>query len=139
MNTQLLQFALKLDALATAAVGVLAVAGANLLDETLGIATPIMVGVGLFLVAFAAAVWSVSRRATPGVAVRWVIGVNLVWAVDSLAVAALVDLPALGRVLVAAQALAVFGFAALQVAGLRRAQASDTAGFTMASAPNLQS
>ena len=112
---------LRLDSVATAAVGVLAVAGAVALDDLLGLPAAVLIPVGLFLLAYAAGVWAVaarprvSRGAATAVAV-----LNVAWVVASVVTAALGDLTALGVGVVLAQAVAVAGFAALQLVAVRR-------------------
>ena len=119
----LLRGALKLDAVVTGANAVAYVGGAALLSDWLGVPAVFLVAVGVFLAAFAGAVWRLATRpAMPVPAVWAVIGLNVAWAVDSLALVALDGFsPTLaGQLLIAVQAVGVLGFAALQLAGLRR-------------------
>ena len=123
----LLRLALKLDAVASGALGLLAAAAAPVLDGLLGIPAALLLPLGLFLVAYAAAVWLTGAR-TPvsRAAVRGIIGLNALWTVGSLAIVAggWPALTPLGVVFVVAQAGAVALFAALQLAGLRRLRAA---------------
>jgi hypothetical protein len=123
MRDNLLRTVLKLDAAASGAMGVLLAAGAGLLSGPLGSSVPVLVGVGLFLIAFAAAVWVVATRPTISRPAVWtLIVLNLVWVVESI-VFATGDAPTgLGTVLVVAQAAAVVLFADLEFVGLRRAR-----------------
>jgi hypothetical protein len=120
---RLLRQSLRLDAAASGALGVLLAAGGALLDELLGIPTAVLVAVGGFLVAYAAALWLVgSRPEVSRPAARLVAAGNLLWVAASVvAVAAGWWSPtALGTGLVIAQAAAVALFAELQLTGLRR-------------------
>jgi hypothetical protein len=121
-TTGFLKTVLRLDALATGAIGALFVAGSQILDEPLGTPVALTRALGVFLLAWAAFVWFVSTRPTAGLT-KLVIGVNLFWAVDSVVYAFAEDrLTALGVGFTLAQAAAVVGFAALQYAGIRQAR-----------------
>lgn len=82
-----------------------------------------LLGVGVFLVAYGAGVLFLGTRPVVN---RMFVGVvvlgNLLWVVDSVftAEAGWFPITTLGVVVVLAQAAAVAGFAALQVLGLRR-------------------
>jgi hypothetical protein len=120
---KLLRGALKLDAVVTGANAVAYAGGAALLSGWLGVPAAFLVAVGVFLAAYAGGVWHLATRAAMPVPAVWaVIGLNAVWAVDSLALLALDGFsPTLaGQLLIAVQAVGVLGFAALQLAGLRR-------------------
>lgn len=122
---QLLRQSLTLDAAASGALGVLLAAGGDLLDDLLGIPVAVLMGVGGFLIAYAAALWFIgSRHKLSRPAVRVVAAGNLLWVAASVvAVAAGWWSPtALGTALVLAQAAAVALFAELQLIGLRRAR-----------------
>jgi hypothetical protein len=115
---------LRLDAAASGALGLAAAAGAGVLDALLGLPAPMLTGVGVFLVVYAAGllVLAGSRRIPRG-AVRVVVLGNSAWVLMSLglAVGAWERLTVLGVVVVLAQAAAVAVFADLQWAtGLRR-------------------
>jgi len=125
-TTSLLHFALRLDAVVTAAVGVAYLAAPGPLEDLLGVPSSALLAVGAFMVAYGAVVWLVARAQTPNrLAVRIVIGGNVVWVLDSLAVAALDwgSPSTAGTVWIVLQALTVAAFAALQTSGLRRARA----------------
>ena len=121
----LLRLALRLDAAASGALGLLALLAGPAVDELLGTRRALLWPVGLFLVAYATLLWimavpaSVSRPS-----VRIVIAGNLLWVVASVAVVATgwLALTGLGVALVLAQAAAVALFANLQFLGLRRAR-----------------
>jgi len=119
----LLRFALTLDGVATAANGVLYVAGAPLLDGWLGLPAGMLMAVGAALIVYAALVQRLATRpAMPRAAVAAVIAANLLWTVDSLIALALdwFTPTTAGQILIAAQAVLVAGLAALQYVGLRR-------------------
>jgi hypothetical protein len=120
-----LRLAVRLDAAASGAMGVLLAAGGALLDDPLGIPAAVLVPVGGFLVLYGAALWLLGMRprlSRP--AVQVVVAGNLVWVAASIvaAVAGWWSPTTLGTVLVIAQAAAVALFAELQVTGLRRAR-----------------
>ena len=120
----LLRLALKLDAGVTALNGVAYLAGFALLDDALGVPPALLIGVGAFLLAFAAFVARLGMSETPNrAAVICVIAANVLWAIDSvLLLAADGFTPTLaGQVVIGVQAAGVAGLAALQYAGLRRA------------------
>ena len=122
-DSDLLRLALKLDAVASGAVGVLSLAAGPVLAGLLGTPLALLVPVGLFLVAYAAAIWIVgSRRRVSKPAARAVIVINLLWVIDSVMVVAAgwFSLTALGTAFVLAQAAAVALFAAAQLYALRR-------------------
>ena len=120
----LLVDALRLDAFATGATGVLLAAGAPWLDGVLGTPAAFLAPLGALFVAYAAALWLLARSgAESATAVAAVIGGNVVWVALSV-VAVIVDwltLTALGTAFVLLQAAAVAVIAELQLVGLRRA------------------
>lgn len=127
-----LRLALKLDAVATGAVGALVLLAAgtvvgNQRPFVLLLGTPLtlLVPVGLFLIAFAAFVWIVGSRRRVGGPGPWAaVVINVAYAVGCVVVVAAgwFPLSALGVAFVLAQAVAVALFAALQFAGLRRSR-----------------
>jgi hypothetical protein len=120
---ELLRLALRLDAGVTGLNGAGYLAGASLLDGVLGLDATLLRWVGAFLLAYAAVVWVVGNRPAISVAAAGaVVAANLVWAVDSIALAALDwgSPSTLGTVWVLLQAGVVGGFAALQWVALRR-------------------
>jgi hypothetical protein len=124
-RSRLLRFALKLDAAASGLSAALLLAGVPLLEGPLGAPRAFLWPVGLFLGAYASAVWIVATR--PRVsrpAARTVVAINLLWVIESVALVAAGWLPltALGTVSVLAQAAAVALAADLQIVGLRRAR-----------------
>ncbi|MFF7246494.1 hypothetical protein ACFZBU_21600 [Embleya sp. NPDC008237] len=126
-DTGLLRIALRLDAIATGAVGLLALAGCAAFDGALGLPTAFLAGLGAFLVLYALGVWRVAARSAPHrTAVRVVIGLNLLWFADSVltALTGWLDPTGLGTTLIVLQAIAVLGFADVQIFALRKANKS---------------
>ena len=119
-NNRFLVAVLRLDAIATGAVGVLLIAAAPFIADRLGPPTALSRTSGALLVAWAIVVALVAQRPSAQ-GVRAVIGVNLAWAVASVAYALVDDrLTAPGVTLTLLQAAAVLAFAALQTVGLRK-------------------
>ena len=119
----LLRLALKLDAVASGGLGVLAALTAPLLGDLLGFPSWLLIPLGLALVPYAAAVWLTGTRARVNRgAASAIVGLNAHWTVDSvaLALAGWLPLTALGVAFVLAQAAAVAAFAVLQAMGQQR-------------------
>lgn len=126
----LLRYALVGDAVASAGTGLLMAAGARVLTGLLGLPENLLRSAGLFLLGYAAVVACVGLRATIRRAAVWaIIGLNAVWAIDSLILLAgpWVAATTLGTVFVLFQAIVVLGFAETQYFGLRRTGAMATA------------
>jgi len=120
---RLLRLALRLDAVASGALGLLALAAAPLLDALLGVPSALLYPVGAGLLDWAAGLeLAAARPAVSRAVVRSVIALNALWVAASAAAALTGWLPltALGTAFVAAQAVAVAGLADLQLVGLRR-------------------
>jgi hypothetical protein len=84
-----MRLVLKLDAVATGAVGLLSMAASPILDDLLGIPLALLVPVGLFLVAYAVAIWIVAtRRRVSRPAVWAAVAINLMYTVDCVVVVA---------------------------------------------------
>jgi hypothetical protein len=115
----MLKFALKLDGVASFALGLLTL----LIRPEVGIPTGWQIGLGSFCVVYGAGVLFLGTRAVPDrrIVLLVIIG-NAVWALDSVLTATQVWFPLTGTgvALVLAQGLAVAGFAVLQFIGLRR-------------------
>ena len=130
-RSRLLRLALKLDAVASGALGALLLAAGPVLEGLLGTPRPVLVPVGLFLVTYAAAVWFVGSRPSISRSAAWtVVGLNLLWVVGSIAIVAAgwSALTTLGIAFLLAQAAVVAIFADLQFLGLRRARPAPAAG-----------
>lgn len=117
----LLRAALKIDGFATLPSGVLVAALAGVLADPLGIPTGVLIGAGLFFIAWGAGVLylgtrpAINRKAAVAVGV-----VNVVCAADGALVAELADLTTLGTVGLLALSVAVAGIGALQLFASRR-------------------
>ncbi|HYF60258.1 MAG TPA: hypothetical protein VEA81_15010 [Burkholderiaceae bacterium] len=124
----LLHRALSIDAAASGATGLALVAGASPLAGPLGLPVPLLLGAGAMMLVWGVCLgWLRRQPRAPRGALRLVVGLNLLWAADSLLllVAGPVDPTAAGTAFVVAQAAAAAGFALAQHLGLRRARASD--------------
>jgi hypothetical protein len=117
--------ALRLDAVASAAMGVLLAAGAAWLDGVLDVPLALLVPLGIFLVGYGAALWFLAASGAPRpTSVKLVVAGNVAWILASIGVVVLdaLTLSGLGTAFVLVQAAAVAGFAELQLIGLRRAR-----------------
>ena len=120
-DQRLLRTALRLDAVASGALGLACAAGSAVLDGLLGLPTSMLLGVGVFLVVSAGGlVVLAARRPVPRGGTWLVVLGNTAWVLMSvaLAIGAWDRLTVLGVVVVLAQAAAVAMFADLQWAGL---------------------
>lgn len=119
-----LRLALRLDAVASGALGIVSLAAAPALSDLLGPGDGALRGIGAFLVGYAAClVLLAGLRSVPRAGAWTVVVGNLAWAVGTGVLAfAVHDLTTVGTVVVLAQAAAVLGFADLQVVGLRRSR-----------------
>jgi hypothetical protein len=117
----LLRLALRLDAVVSGLNGAAYLLAAAPLADLLGLDAGVLRVLGVFLLAYGAAVWLVADRPAPP-AVRTVVAGNALWAAGSLAAVAtgLGSPTTLGAVWLVLQALVVAAFAALQATGLRR-------------------
>ena len=121
----LLVRSLRLDALASGAMGVLLAAGGWLLDGPLSAPAAFLVPLGVFLLAYASLLWVIARDARSARAIGgFVVAGNIVWVVATI-VTLLADwltLSGLGIAFALLQAAAVVVFVELQWIGLRRAR-----------------
>lgn len=117
----LLREAVKFDGFATLPSGVLLAALAGVLAGPLGIPTGVLLAAGLFFVAWGAGVLYlgtrevINRRAAVAVGI-----VNVVCAVDGVAVALVADLTTLGTIALLVLSVFVAGIGALQLFAARR-------------------
>ncbi|GGM80451.1 hypothetical protein GCM10011609_15410 [Lentzea pudingi] len=122
----MLKFALKLDGVASFALGLLTL----LIRPEVGMPAGWQIGLGSFCVVYGLGVFVLGTRAVPDrrIVLLVIIG-NAVWALDSFLTAALKWFPLtdMGVALVLAQGLAVLGFAVLQFVGLRSAASAPAA------------
>ncbi|GGQ18634.1 hypothetical protein [Streptomyces roseolilacinus] len=112
---------LALDAVVTGANGLAYAAASGPLGRLLGVDATLLLALGVFLLAYAAAVAALaSRRRPPAAAVTAVVDVNAVWAALSLvALVAWLEPSTAGTVWIPVQAATVAGFAVLQWTSLR--------------------
>ncbi|MCT9083180.1 hypothetical protein [Streptomyces fulvoviolaceus] len=117
---------LALDALVTGANGLAYLAASGPLGGFLGVDSALLLGLGAFLLVYAAGVGvPASRERPPVLAVRAVIEANLAWAVLSCLSLALWLTPSTaGAVWTVLQAVTVAGFALLQQMALKARQDS---------------
>jgi hypothetical protein len=123
---KLLREAVMIDGLATLPSGVLLAALAGVLAEPLGIPSGVLLGAGLFFVAWGAAVLFLGTRPVINRRVAIAVGiVNVVCAVDGFAIAlgGLGDLTTLGTVLLDVLSLVVLAIGALQLFAATRGTA----------------
>jgi hypothetical protein len=119
-----LRRALLADALVSGAAGIVTSAGATTLAPLLGLPAGLLLGAGLVLFPWTAALLWMTRKAAVSAAAVWtVIVLNVAWVVESVWVAlgGVVQPTVLGQVFIAVQALAVLVFAELEFIGMRRA------------------
>lgn len=115
-----LRAALRVDAIASGGLGLLTAGGATLLGPLLGLPVPLLVGAGIFLVAWAGVLFLLAATHTVPRAGSWaVVAVNAAWVVASVAVAITAAPTVLGIAFLVAQALVVAVFARWQVVALR--------------------
>ncbi|WP_409333016.1 hypothetical protein [Trujillonella humicola] len=120
---RLLRLALRLDAAVSGANGVAYLLAAPALSDLLGIPAGTLRGVGAFFLVYAALVALVAARpVVSAAATEAVIVSNALWAAGSVAVVAAgaFALTGPGTAWVLLQAAVVAGFAAVQLAALRR-------------------
>lgn len=119
----LLPLSLRVNAATSGVSGVAAVAGATVLDDALGIASPLLIATGLGLIAYAVVLWRGSTGATVDPRTAWfaivsdgvwvlAVAAVLVWMPDTMTTA--------GRWTAGILTLGVLDLAILQTVGLRR-------------------
>ncbi|MBE1536044.1 hypothetical protein [Actinomadura algeriensis] len=122
-GVRLLRLALRLDAAVTGVNGLAYLALAGPVHDLTGLAPGPGRAIGVFLLAYAALVWTVSVPARPNrLAATAVVETNLLWTGLGIAAVALgwFALNTVGTVWAVLQAAVVAGFAALQYTALRR-------------------
>lgn len=127
VRSTFLRTVIGLDAAACGVMGAAFAFGAGWLAGPLGLSPALMRPVGLFLVGYAALLaWLASRPALPRAVVWTLVGFNLLWAVESLALLALgwARPTTLGLALVVGQAIAAVAVADLQYLSIKRARAT---------------
>ena len=131
--SRLLKLALYADAAGTVSLAALQLALPSPLSQQLSLPVELLTETGIFMAAYAALlVYLANARRVWAAVIRFIAIGNLGWAAACLALAAtsIVSPSGLGVAYLAFQAVAVIGFAALELAGLR-ASAS-------AASPSLQ-
>jgi len=127
-NTRFIRTALVLDAAASGALAILAIAAAPLLSPLLGLPQALLVWAGVLLVPWVALLVVLARRSSVArMLLIDVVALNALWVAASFGLLAsgLVTPTVLGSAFVLLQALAVAGFAVLQMMALRRATAGE--------------
>ena len=126
-NDGLLRMVLRVDAVASAAIGVSGAVAAATVDDRLGIPAGWLVAFGVVTAIWCVALlWLASRPRMPAAGVWAVIALNLVIAAASLLVlfADWWPLTTVGATLVITQAVGVVVLAELEYVGLRRSRAT---------------
>jgi hypothetical protein len=126
----LLQFALLIDAVATAATGVALLLFGAELDAMLGLPRALLQPAAIFMLGYAFVLALLLRREhLPRWAAWTIILGNALWAVDCvlLAFAGIFSPSTLGVAFLLTQAAIVFGFAELQYVGLKRSPPAQAA------------
>src|SRR5215207_3033970 len=115
-GVSLLRAVMRLDAAVTGANGLAYLALAGPLEDLLGLSSPLLRGVGAFLVAFAAFVAVAGMRVPLAV-----IGANIAWAAGSIvaAIAGWGSPETVGTIWIVLQAITVGAFAELALLGMR--------------------
>jgi hypothetical protein len=129
-SSRFLRNALALDALACAATGLLLAIAAGPLSGLLGFPPAFLRGAGLVLLPCAALLaWFSSRETLPRLAVFAVIGINILWIAESIAILLLgwFATTSLGFAFVLAQAAAVALVTELEIIGLKRSSTDKPA------------
>jgi len=125
-RARFLRLVLALDAAVTGVNGLVYVAATAAVSALLGPGAGLLRGIGAFLIVYGAAVALLATRGddrtVSEAGTRAVIGLNITWAVGSVAAVAtgLLEFTTMGAVWAIAQALVVATFAGLQIMGLRR-------------------
>ena len=130
LTPRLFRVSLLLDAAISGATGLLMAAGHALLAPLLGLPPTLLLVAGLVLLPYALGLLWLSRRDRIRPGAGWaVVGINAVWAIDSVALLALgwVEPTTLGLAFVLFQAAVVAVFAEVQWWTLRRGRAAQRA------------
>jgi hypothetical protein len=123
-HTRFLRRSLQLDGIASGLTGALLLFGAGPVSALIGLEAPgIARAIGALLAVYAAALlYNAGRARVSRGETLAVVVLNAGWVLASIAVIEFGPLTTLGNVAVAAVALAVVGFAVLEILGLRRLQ-----------------
>jgi len=126
-GSRFLRRSLQLDGIASGLTGALVLVAAGPVSAVIGVSSPTVARIiGVVLAVYAIALlWNASRvHVSRGETLAAVV-LNAAWVLGSIAVIELGLLSTLGNVAVGGVALAVFGFALLEVVGLRRLQDAE--------------
>ena len=124
-SSTFLRRVLALDAAVTAGNGLIYLVAAGPVGRLLDVSSDLLMGLGIFLLAFGAAVGFLATRPAPSTGwVKVVVGANIAWVAASLCALLFgwLEPSTVGTVWISLQAAVVAGFAALQAAGLNRRQ-----------------
>lgn len=131
----LLVLSLRVDAVVSAAAGLLTLMLPERLQALMGAPLPWIIGIGVFMLTYGVVIgWLSARRQLP-IAAAWTVVIgNLLWALESvlLAGSGWIDPTPAGLTLLLGQAAAVGGLAALQLVGLRASRSPMSAGLAAA-------
>lgn len=122
----LLRLALRLDGVISFAAGLATSIRYASLEGVLGAPAGVILAVGVFMLAYGAAICWLSARTRIDQRLVWIVVIgNLIWAIDSVLLAGSdwIAPTALGIALILGQAALVAGFSALQYLGLRQSRA----------------
>jgi hypothetical protein len=122
-SSTMLRRVLALDAIVTAGNGVIYLVASRPVGDLLGVPPDLLLGLGIILLVYGAAVGYLAARPAPPTAwVEIVITANTAWVLGSVAVLAFgwLSPSTAGLVWIPAQAVVVAGFAVWQVVELRR-------------------
>ena len=123
----LLRTALLADACASGAMALLQLALTPTLASWTRLPPPLLTETGLFLVVYVALLLALARNARlPAALVGLIVGGNVGWAAAAVALTAALEPSGLGIAFLAAHAVAVLAFAALEFAGLKASPAAMT-------------
>ncbi|HEV8585086.1 MAG TPA: hypothetical protein VGT02_08960 [Methylomirabilota bacterium] len=127
-RTGFLRKSLQLDGVASGLTGALLLFGAAPVSALIGLSSPALArAVGAGLLVFAAALlWHAGRARVSRAEALGTVALNAAWVLGSVVVIEYGALTLPGNVAVGAVALAVLGFAVLEVVGLRRLREAVT-------------
>ena len=123
-GSSFLRRSLQLDGIASGVTGALLLVGAGPVSAVIGLSSPAITRIiGVVLAVYAGALlWNARRASVSRGETLAAVVLNAAWVLGSIAVIELGLLSTLGNVAVGVMALAVLGFALLEIVGLRRLQ-----------------
>lgn len=121
MNSQFLRRVLLIDGAVSGAAGLVMIIGGGLLAPLTNLPQDLLTYAGVTLMPWMVALIALARMANiPRSGVQWVIAVNAIWVLGSIAVLFITQPTLFGYAFVIAQAVAVGLFAELQIIALKR-------------------